>query len=263
METNHIAYTIRLYLAWRKSCWRQSVFLRAGYFKDVDLVLGSHVGNKFATVTDWARPRAGWFLCCIHSMAAAHSAGAPWEGKRARCCGVDGHGLEHGGNTRTQRAHYVIVNGGDQPTWCRRRPRSGITFASWIFRILRRCDLGNTMAQAAAAMTGTTVDHGLGSAWPTHFNKVIAEVRRTSRPSECRSGATMIKPSQGAAEGNRRQGGGLEHKVKPLELPMGRAAEGRTIWRYLLECANCVHELSRQYSNLPGHSWPNAVARLR
>ena len=40
-------------------------------------------------------------------------------------------------------------------------------------------DLGNTIADSAAKMTGTTVDHKLvGSAWPPYLNKVIAETQQ-------------------------------------------------------------------------------------
>ena len=40
-------------------------------------------------------------------------------------------------------------------------------------------DLGNTMAEAATMMTGTTVTRKVvGSAWPPNFSKVVAEVQQ-------------------------------------------------------------------------------------
>ena len=78
-----------------------------------------------------------------------------------------------------QRSHYVISNGGDQPNVV---PSEASVW--YYFRdldcphIKELYELGNKMAQAASVMTDTTVTQRLiGSAWPMHFNKVIAEVQ--------------------------------------------------------------------------------------
>ena len=64
-------------------------------------------------------------------------------------------------------------------TWCRRKRRFGITSVSLDYTHIKDLyDLGNMMADSAAKMTGTTVDHKLvGSAWPPFLNKVIAETQ--------------------------------------------------------------------------------------
>ena len=75
-----------------------------------------------------------------------------------------------------QRSHYVITNGGDQPNVV--PPDASVWY---YFRetdydhIKEMWELGDTMAKAAAMMTGTTVESRvLGSAWPQHGNRPIA-----------------------------------------------------------------------------------------
>ena len=59
-------------------------------------------------------------------------------------------------------------------------------------------ELGDTMAKAAAMMTGTTVESRvLGSAWPQHGNRPIAEVMFDNiKRSACRNGARRISSSR-------------------------------------------------------------------
>ncbi len=110
----------------------------------------------------------------------SHAAGAPWAGKSA----LDAVELmniawnykrEH--LRIQQRSHYVITNGGDQPNVV--PPNASVWY---YFRetdydhIKEMWDLGDTMAKAAAMMTGTTVESRvLGSAWPQHGNRPIAQ----------------------------------------------------------------------------------------
>ena len=92
-------------------------FVRDGVFKDVDIVLHSHVGSNFGT--SWGN-FAGSGLVSVEYLfkgEAAHSAGAPWQGKSA----LDAVELmDVGWNFRRehlrteQRSHSVITDGGDQ-----------------------------------------------------------------------------------------------------------------------------------------------------
>jgi aminobenzoyl-glutamate utilization protein B len=76
-----------------------------------------------------------------------------------------------------QRSHYVITNGGDQPNVV--PPRASV----WYYfrendydRIKEMWELGDQMSTGAALMTSTTVESRvLGSAWPGHGNRAIAE----------------------------------------------------------------------------------------
>ena len=79
-----------------------------------------------------------------------------------------------------QRSHYVIINGGDQPNVVPSEAAVWYYFRELDYPHIKSLyEIGNTIAEAAAKMSDTTVNHKLvGSAWPTHFNKVIAEAQQ-------------------------------------------------------------------------------------
>ena len=76
-----------------------------------------------------------------------------------------------------QRSHYVITNGGDQPNVVPPNASVWYYFRETSYEEIKKLwEIGDRMAQAAALMTDTTVTSTvLGSAWPGHFNKTIAE----------------------------------------------------------------------------------------
>ncbi|MDP8979162.1 MAG: amidohydrolase, partial [Acidobacteriota bacterium] len=270
MDKYHLAGTIRLYPGVAEELVATKAFLvRAGLFKDVDIVLGCHVANEFATHYGQTDISTGLIsvLYSFHGKA-AHAAGAPWEGKSA----LDAVELmdtawnfkrEH---LRTQqRSHYVIVNGGDQPNVVPSEASVWYYFRELDYPHIKELfELGNTMSEAAAKMTGTTVTRRiLGSAWPPHFNKTIAEVQQKNietvgMPEWSDADQTLAKALQKDIGAKVE---GLNHKVKPLEAPKelkggGSDDIGDISWNvptvYLMYPANIP--------NLPGHAWPNAVA---
>ncbi len=96
----------------------KAYFVRAGIFKDVDVVLFTHVGNNLGT--SWGDGGGNGLVSVEYTFEGetAHSAGAPWRGRSA----LDAVELMNvGWNCRRehlrlqQRSHYVITNGGDQP----------------------------------------------------------------------------------------------------------------------------------------------------
>ena len=158
----------------------KAYLVRAGVFKDVDVVLYAHVGNSLGT--SWG-DGIGSGLVSVEYLfkgSSSHAAGAPWAGVSA----LDAVELMNAGwNAKrehlrlAQRSHYVITDGGDQPNVV------PSTAAVWYFfretdydRIKQMWDWGNDMAQGAALMTGTTwTSRVLGSAWPSHGNRAVAE----------------------------------------------------------------------------------------
>jgi aminobenzoyl-glutamate utilization protein B len=155
-------------------------FVRAGLFKDVDAVLFMHVGANLSTA--WGDTGGSGLVSVEYNFtgSSSHAAGAPWAGKSA----LDAVELmniawnykrEH--LRIQQRSHYVISRGGDQPNVV--PPNASV----WYFfretdydHIKELWELGDTMAKAAAMMTGTTVESRvLGSAWPQHGNRPIAQ----------------------------------------------------------------------------------------
>jgi len=121
------------------------------------------------------------------------------------------------------------------------------------------------MAQAAAMMTGTNFTKKLvGSAWPPHFNKVIAKVQQKNieavgMPAWDTADQALAKALQkelGKAED------GLKAKVEGLKPPSPETEQGGSddvgdiSWVvpmvYLRYPANIPHT--------PGHSWADGVA---
>ena len=74
----------------------KAFYVRAGLFKDVDIVLGSHVEASFGTQYGQSFAPQGLVSVQYHvsrqGLACRH--GAVGRAQRARCCGVDGHGME-------------------------------------------------------------------------------------------------------------------------------------------------------------------------
>ena len=248
----------------------KAFYVRAGVFKDVDVVLGAHVDDSFAT--GYGQTFAPQGLVSVQYSfhgKAAHAAGAPWDGRSA----LDAVELmDTGWNFRRehlrlqQRSHYVIVNGGDQPNVVPSEASVWYFFRELDYPHIKDLyDLGNTMAQAATMMTGTTVTRRLvGSAWPPHFNKAIAEAQQKNMeavgmPHWSDADQTLAKALQkeiGAPVD------GLNEKVDELKPPDPKGAQGGSddvgdiSWVapmvYLRYPSNIPHT--------PGHSWVDAVA---
>jgi aminobenzoyl-glutamate utilization protein B len=164
----------------------KAYMVRAGVFKDVDVCIFAHVSDGFGVRWGEATSSSG-LLSIEYSFTgeSAHSAGAPWRGRSA----LDAVELMNAGwNYRRehlrlqQRSHYVITKGGDQPNVV---PRNA---SVWYF--LRETDyahikemraIADKMAQGAALMTGTEfTSRVIGSAWPQHFNRPVAEAMYTN-----------------------------------------------------------------------------------
>jgi aminobenzoyl-glutamate utilization protein B len=159
----------------------KAYFVRAGMFKNVDVCLFTHVAANFGV--SWGPAANTNGLVSVEYMfkgESAHAAGAPWRGRSA----LDAVELmDVGWNFRrehlrlAQRSHRVITNGGDQPNVV------PPTAAVWYYfreadyeHIMDMWRIGDNMAKAAALMTDTTfTSRLLGSAWPGHFNRPIAE----------------------------------------------------------------------------------------
>jgi aminobenzoyl-glutamate utilization protein B len=248
----------------------KAFYIRAGLFKDVDAVLGVHVSDDFGT--GYGQTFAPQGLVSVQYFfhgKAAHAAGAPWDGRSA----LDAVELmDTGWNFRRehlrlqQRSHYVIINGGDQPNVVPSEAGVWYYFREMDYPHIRELyDLGDTMAKAAAMMTGTTFTKKLvGSAWPPHFNKVIAEVQQKNieavgMPKWDEADQTLAKAIQKEL-GKKEEG--LKEKVEELKPPSPETEQGGSddvgdiSWVvpmvYLRYPANIPE--------LPGHNWSDAIA---
>lgn len=158
----------------------KAFYVRAGLFKDVDASIFTHVSRDFST--QWGPAGNNGMVSVEYTFhgRTAHAAGQPWSGLSA----LDGVELMNTAwNMRrehlplTQRSHYVITNGGGQPNIVPGEATVWYYFRENSFKSIRDLfELGNTISEAAAKGTGTTVEHRiLGYAAPNFGNKPLAE----------------------------------------------------------------------------------------
>ena len=272
MERDHLPGTIRLWPGVAEELLgTKAYYVRAGLFKDVDIVLFSHVGSNLGT--SWGQGEGSGLVSVLFTFhgRSAHAAGAPWRGRSA----LDAVELmDVGWNFRRehlrpqQRSHNVIVDGGDQPNVV---PPSASVW--YYFReldyphIQELFALGDTMARAAALMTGTTLasERILGSAWPGHFNKVIAEVmtanmRQVGLPQWSEADQTLARAVQkevGAPDS------GLAVQLDTLQGPLReqdrRGGGSDDIGDISWNAPTVVLRYPSNIPGLPGHNWSNAI----
>jgi aminobenzoyl-glutamate utilization protein B len=251
----------------------KAYYVRAGIFKDVDVVLYNHVGTNLTT--GWGDSAGNGLVSVEFTFQgeAAHSGNAPWRGRSA----MDAVELMNvGWNFRRehlriqQRSHYVVTQGGDQPNVVPRNATVWYYFRETSYpEIKRMWEIGDRIAQGAAMMTDTTVStRVLGSAWPIHTNKALAEavyanIKAVGLPQWSEADVTLAKAVQ------------RELKVPEIglatEIPELRGREtipddekrgggsddiGDISWNVPTVSLN----FPANFQAGPGHSWANAIA---
>jgi len=180
MEKNHLKGRLMLWPGIAEELLGAKAFyVRAGLFKDVDACIYAHVGAGFGTFYGIGGNGMVSVEYTFHGKT-AHAAADPWDGRSA----LDGvEIMDSAWNFRrehlpvSQRSHYVITNGGDQPNIVPDTAAVWYYFRDHDFASVKYLyDTGNEIAESAAKATGTTVTHELlGSAAPINGNKVLAE----------------------------------------------------------------------------------------
>jgi aminobenzoyl-glutamate utilization protein B len=271
MERSKTPGTIKLWPGVGEELLGTKAYLvRAGCFKDVDVVLFTHVGDNLAV--SWGTGDATGMVSVEYTFQgeSAHAGSAPWRGRSA----LDAVELMNiGWNFRRehlrpqQRSHYVITGGGDQPNVV---PSSASVW--YYFReldyphIKQMREIGDTIAQGAAMMTNTTVtSRVLGSAWPLHFNKPVAEamyqnIKQIGLPQWSEADQGLAKAVQRELKIPER---GLDSKLKPLEGPVSddRRTKGGSddIGDVSWNVPTVTLRYPSNLPNLPGHHWSNAI----
>ncbi|NNF27411.1 MAG: amidohydrolase [Gemmatimonadetes bacterium] len=247
-------------------------YVRAGMFDDVDIVLYAHVSSNLGT--SWGiTPGTGLISAQFNFEGeSAHAGGAPWRGRSA----ADAVTLmEVGWNFRREhirpqaRSHSVIVDGGDQPNVVPSRASIWYYFRERNYpEIQALFDVGDSIAQGAAMMTGTrlaSVDV-VGSAWPGHFNKVIAEtmyenIQRVGLPTWSEADQELARAVQAEVSGPQQ---GLATEISPLRPALTEAQRqagyaddiGDVSWNV----PTATLGFPSNIPGLPGHNWSNAIA---
>jgi aminobenzoyl-glutamate utilization protein B len=244
--------------------------VREGFFKDVDVAIFSHVGNNLQV--SWGTGPNTGLVSVEYSFKgeSAHAAGSPWRGRSA----LDAVELMNvGWNYRRehlrlqQRSHYVITNGGDQPNVVPQNASVWYFFRELDYDHIKELrEIGDTMAQAAAMMTNTTTSSRvLGSAWPGHFNRPVAEamdanIKQIGLPKWTDADQTLAKALQrelhAPSSGLPLQLRGLRGPTTDSERSGGSDDIGDVSWTV----PTVVLNYPANIPNLPGHNWSNAIA---
>ncbi|HET6974806.1 MAG TPA: amidohydrolase [Pyrinomonadaceae bacterium] len=272
MERNKLPGTIKIWPGVAEELVAgKAYFVRAGVFKDVDVVLFTHVGNNLNT--SWGQASATGLVSVEYTFKgeSAHAAGAPWQGRSA----LDAVELmDVGWNFRRehlrlqQRSHYVITNGGDQPNVVPRLASVWYYFRELDYDHIKELrEIGDTMAQGAAMMTNTAVSsHVLGSAWPQHFNRPVAEamyenIKQVGLPQWSDADQTLAKALQKELKGREQ---GLATQLMPLAGPVTPDQQTRGGSDDIGDVSWNVPTVSLRYPSnipgLPGHNWTDAIA---
>ncbi|MCU1262276.1 MAG: amidohydrolase [Bryobacterales bacterium] len=273
MEREHLKGTIKLWPGVAEELvGAKAYYVRAGAFKDVDIVLFAHVADNLEV--SWGEAGNNNGLVSVEYQfrgESAHAAAAPWRGRSA----LDAVELmDSGWNFRRehlrlqQRSHYVITNGGDQPNVVPTNASVWYYFREQDYpHIMDLWKIGDDMAKGAALMTNTTfTERVLGSAWPVHFNKPIAEdmfanIQKVGLPTWSAEDQQLAKSLQKELKEDPK---GLAMKLSELKSPpppetrLGGGSDdiGDISWN--------VPTVTLRYPsnipNLPGHNWANGIA---
>jgi aminobenzoyl-glutamate utilization protein B len=240
----------------------------------VDVSLFSHVDDSFAT--DWGFPNGGTGLVSVlYSFRgqSAHAAGAPWRGRSA----LDAVELmDIGWNFRREhirlpsRSHYVIKDGGDQPNVVPSTASVWYYFRELDYATIKALwAVGDSIAAGAAMMTGTQLESErvLGSAWPPHFNKPVAEalfanIQAVGMPAWSEDDQRFAKALQKELKQDEK---GLRSKPDSVvgSPPLEAAREGGGS-DDIGDVSWAVPTVTLRYpSNIPGtpgHNWADAIA---
>lgn len=273
MEREKIAGTIRIWPGVAEELvGTKAYFIRAGLFKDVDVALFTHVGNGLSV--SWGDGGGTGLVSVKYSFKgeSAHSASAPWRGRSA----LDAVELMNvGWNYRREhlelphRSHYVITDGGDQPNVVPSTASVWYYFRQINYQGIKSLwAVGDKIAAGAAMMTDTVLlpTRVLGSAWPRHFNRAIAQVtaaniQTVGMPTWSEDDqvfARAVQKELGAAER------GLSTQVGPLVGPVNQATNTGGGSDDIGDISWNVPTVTLSYPSnipgLPGHNWSNGIA---
>ena len=273
MERDKIPGTIRIWPGTAEELvGTKAYFIRDGLFRDVDVALFTHVGRNLGV--SWGAAGGTGLVSVEYQFQGetAHSAGAPWRGRSA----LDAVELMNiGWNYRREhlplehRSHYIVTNGGDQPNVVPRTAAVWYYFRQTTYpKLMDLWKIGDQMAEGAAIMSGTKLvkTRVLGSAWPRHFNKVIAEatyenIKKVGLPEWSEADLTLAKAVQKEL-GVREQGLATElgRLGQPIPDAQNRGGGSDDIGDISWNVPTVTLSFPSNIPGLPGHNWADSIA---
>jgi aminobenzoyl-glutamate utilization protein B len=266
MEREKLQGTIKLWPGVaEEQLGTKAYYVRAGAFKDTDVVLFTHVAANMGVSYGGGSGNALVSVEYMFKGESAHSAGAPWRGRSA----LDAVELMNIG------WNYVITNGGDQPNVVPQNASVWYYFREADYdNTMRMWQIGDNMAKAAALMTDTEqTSRLLGSAWSGHFNKPIAEamnenIKKIGLPQWSEDDQTLAKALQKELKVPVR---GLPVKLSEFRVPRAENPDDERTPGPTGGGSDDIGDISwvvptvtlRFPANIqagPGHSWANAIA---
>ena len=245
-------------------------YVRDGYFDNVDMCIFTHVSSNLSV--SWGKATGTGLISVEYTFEGetAHSAGAPWRGRSA----LDAAELMNiGWNYRRehlhpdQRSHSIFTDAGDQPNVVPSKASIWFYIRNITYEgIMENYEKANKIAEGAALMTDTKFTSKIiGTAWPRHFNKVIAEemyenIQTIGLPEWSEDDQKLAVAVQ--KEVNSRNTNGLATKLNKIGAPLpynisgGSDDIGDISWK--------VPTVTLRFpSNIPGlqgHHWSNAIS---
>ena len=245
-------------------------FVRDGYFDDIDMCIFTHVSSNLSV--SWGQARGTGLISVEYTFEgeAAHSAGAPWRGRSA----LDAAELMNiGWNYKREhlhplkRSHSIFTDAGDQPNVVPSKASIWYYLRDVTYEgIMKMYNDANNIAEGAAKMTDTKVSSRVvGTAWPRHFNKVIAEtmyknIQQVGLPQWSAADQQLAKAVQ--QEVNSRRTSGLATKLSPLGKPLPNPVSGGSddIGDVSWKVPTVTLRFPSNIPGLQGHHWSNAIA---
>jgi len=252
----------------------KAYFVRQGLFRDADATIFAHVSSNFGVA--WGSPDGTGLVSVLYSFKglSAHSAGAPSRGRSA----LDAVELMSvGWQYRREhlraphRSHHVVVNGGDQPNVVPQNASIWFYFREITYPEIKSLwAIGDSIAQGAALMTGTTLEpvRVLGSAWPQHFNRPIAEamaanIRAVGMPkwteddqrfAKALQTEMKVSPARGLVDSLGTALGG------PVPENQKRGGGSDDIGDVTWNVPTVTIRFPSNIPGMPGHNWTDAIA---
>src|SRR6056300_714371 len=245
-------------------------YTRDGLFDNIDLCIFTHVSSNMGV--SWGQSSGTGLISVAYTFEgeAAHAAGAPWRGKSA----LDAAELMNiGWNYKREhldplkRSHSIFTDGGDQPNVVPSKATIWYYFRDVTYQgIMDMYATANDIAKGASLMTGTEVNSEiLGTAWPRHFNKVIAEtmdanIQSVGLPTWSEADQTLAIAVQ--KEVSSKTTDGLATTLKGIQPPVEQPVSGGS--DDIGDVSWTVPTVTLRFpSNIPGlqgHHWSNAIA---